>query len=63
MSAQKVKEGALAGNDDEDGTENVKKAIVLLSRKRTLHVHHTFLHISLPPLHDYDVKMSKSTFY
>ena len=27
----------------------------------TLHVHHTFLNISLPSLHDYDVKMLYST--
>ena len=47
--------------DDHDGNENVKKAIVLLTRKTTLHVHHTFSHISLPPLHE--VKMSNSTFY
>ena len=33
------------------------KAIVLLSETTTLHVHHAFLYISLPSLHDYDVKM------
>ena len=33
------------------------KAIVLLSEPATLHVHHAFLYISLPSLHDYDVKM------
>ena len=39
---------------DDDGNENVKKAIILTT---TLHVHQTFLHISLPFLNDYDVKM------
>ena len=57
-SAQKVESFS---NDNHDGNENVKKAIVLLSRKTTLHVHHTFLYISLSPLHE--VKMSNSTFY
>ena len=44
--------GTLRSNDD--GNENVKKAIIL---KTTLQVNQTFLHISLPFLHDYDVKM------
>ena len=35
----------------------MSKAIVLLSETTTLHVHHAFLYISLPSLHDYDVKM------
>ena len=35
-----------------------------LNRKTTtLHVHHTFLYISLPSQHDYDVKMPSFTFY
>ena len=38
-------------NDDGDGKEDVKKAIGLLRKTTTLHVHHTFLY-------DYDVKMS-----
>ena len=50
-------------NDDGDGNENVKKAIGLLSKTTSLHVHHTFLYISLPLLHDYDVKMPSFTFY
>ena len=50
-------------NDDGDGNENVKKAIGLLSKKTSLHVHHAFLYISLPLLHDYDVKMLSFTFY
>ena len=29
----------------------------------TLHVHHTFLYISLPFLHDYDVKFPNWTFH
>ena len=50
-------------NDDGDGNEIMKKAIGLLSKTISLHVHHAFLHISLPLLHDYDVKMPSFTFY
>ena len=32
-----------------------QKAIVLVSKKTTLHVHHAFLYIPLPSLHDYHV--------
>ena len=39
-------------NDDGDGNENGKKAIGLLRKITTLLVHHTFLYISLPSLHD-----------
>ena len=44
-----------------DGNENVKKQLV--SKTTTLHVHHAFLYISLPSLHDYDVKLPNFTFY
>ena len=43
-------------NYDGDGNENVKKTIGLMSKTTTLHVHHTFLYISLSFLHKYDVK-------
>ena len=43
-------------NYDGDGKENVKKAICLMSKKTTAHVHHAFLYISLLSLHNYDVK-------
>ena len=33
-----------------------QKAIVLVSKTTTLHVHHAFLCIPLPSLHDYHVK-------
>ena len=46
----------------QDGNENVSKTIGLIS-KTTLHVHHAFLCISLPFLHDYDVKMPNFAFY
>ena len=46
-------------NDDGD----LKKAIGLLSKTTTLYVHHAFLYISLPSLHDYDVKMPNCKFY
>ena len=39
-----------------DGNENVKKITRLISKTITLHVHHTYLYISLPFLHDYDMK-------
>ena len=48
--------------NDEDDNENVKKAIGLISKTTTSHVHHTFLYISFPFLHDYDVKCLISRF-
>ena len=50
-------------NDDGDGSEDVKKAIGLLRKTTSLHVLHAFLYISLPSLHDYDVKMPNCKFY
>ena len=50
-------------NEDGDGNERGKKAIGLISKTTTLHVHHTFLYISLPSLKNYDVKMPNFTFY
>ena len=50
-------------NDDGDGNENVKKARGLLSKTTSLHVHPAFLYISLPLLHNYDVKMPSFTFH
>ena len=49
-------------NDDGDGKEDVKKAIGLLRKTTTLHVHHAFLYIFLPSLHDYDEKMPNCKF-
>ena len=45
-------------NDDDEGNENAKKPIGLdiTSKITTLHVHHAFSYISLPSLHDYNVK-------
>ena len=43
--------------------ERKKKTIGLISKTTTLHVHHTFLYISFPFLHDYDVKMLNFAFY
>ena len=45
-----------------DGNENVKKQLVKISKTTTLHVHHAFLYISLPSLHDYDVNYLISRF-
>ena len=61
----KVITGLLSGsvsNDDGDGNENGKKAIGLLNKTTTLHVHHPFLYISLPSLHDYNIKVRNFTF-
>ena len=54
--------GTLRSNDPDDN-ENVKKTIGLISKTTTSHVHHTFLYISFPFLHDYDVKMPNFAFY
>ena len=40
-------------NYDGDGNGNVKKAISLMSKTTTLHVHHAFLYISLQSVHNY----------
>ena len=46
-----------------DGNENVKNNNrCTVGKTTTLHVHRTFLHISLPFLHNYDVKLPNFTF-
>ena len=50
-------------SDDGDGNGNAAKTIGLISKTTILHVHHAFLYISLPSLHDYDVKMPNLTMY
>ena len=50
-------------SDDGDGYGNATKAKSLISKTTILHVHHAFLYISLPSLHDYDVKMLNFTMY
>ena len=55
-------EGSLR-SDDGDGNGNATKTIGLISKTTILHVHHAFLYISLPSLHDYDVKMPNFTMY
>ena len=62
LSVRKMSVGSFS-NDEGDGNENVKKATGLSSKTTSLHVHHAFLYISLPLLHDYDVKMPSFTFY
>ena len=50
-------------SDDADVSDSDKKAIDLdLSKTTTLHVHHTFLYISLPSLHDFNVKVPNFWF-
>ena len=56
--------GTLRSDDgDGDGNGNATKAIGLIIKTTILHVHHAFLYISLPSLHDYDVKMPNFTMY
>ena len=52
----------LRSDDGRATTRTSKKAIGLIT-KTILHAHHAFLYISLPSLHDYDVKMPIFTFY
>ena len=40
-----------------------QKTIGLITKTTTSHVHHTFLYISSPFLHDYDVKVPNFAFY
>ena len=50
-------------SDDADVNDSGKKAIDLdLSKTTTLHVHHTFLYISLPLLHGFNVKAPNFSF-
>ena len=46
-----------------NSAQNVKITIGLLRSTITLHVHHAFLYISSPSVHDYDVKMPNCKFY
>ena len=45
------------------GRQREHKKNGLISKTTTSHVHHTFLYISFPFLHDYDVKMPNFAFY
>ena len=54
--------GTLRSNDADDN-ENVKKTMGLISKTTTSHVHNTYLYISVPFLHDYDVKTPNFAFY
>ena len=54
--------GTLRSNDADDN-ENVQKTTGFISKTTTSHVHLTFLYISFPFLHDYDVKMLDFVFY
>ena len=45
---------------DGDGNGNAKNTIGFMSKTTTLHGHRAFLYISLPPLHNYDVKLPNS---
>ena len=48
---------------DGDDNENVKKEISWIGKTTTRHVHHAFLYISLPSLHDCNGKMPNFTIY
>ena len=62
LSAEEELLGTLR-SDDGDSNGNSTKAIGLITKTTILHVHHAFLYISLPSLHDYDVKMPNFTLY
>ena len=54
--------------DKINGAANLQSPVIafvhgLISTTTTSHVHHTFLYISFPFLHDYDVIMSNFSFY
>ena len=49
-------------NYDSDGNEKVKRAIALMSKTTTLHVHHAFLYISLLSLHNNDLNLTNFKF-
>ena len=49
-------------NDDDDSNENGTKEIGLDKENNNFAREHAFLYISLPPLHDYNVKLPNFTF-
>ena len=49
--------------DDGDDNGNATKSVGLMSKTTILYVHHAFLYISLPSLHDDDIKMPNFTIY
>ena len=49
-------------SDDPTAKRTSKTTIHLVGKTTTLHVHLTFLYISLPFLHGYDVKLPNFTF-
>ena len=53
--------GTLTYHDGDDN-ENVKKAIGWIGKTITLYVHHSFLYISLPSMHHYDVIIPNFAF-
>ena len=50
-------------SDNRDGNGNVNKAIGLMTKTTSLHVHHASLYVSLTSLHDYGMKMPNFTFF
>ena len=62
VCARKLEIGSFS-IDDGNGNQDVKIAMGLLRKTTTLHAHHAFLYISLPSLHDYDVKLPNCKFY
>ena len=47
-------------HDDDEGNENGKKAIGFMRKTITLQMQHTLLYISLPSLHDCEVKFPQA---
>ena len=50
-------------SNEATATRTSKRAIGLINKTTSLHVHHAFFYISLPFLHDYDMKMPNFAFY
>ena len=54
---------SLTNDDGEGERERPKRNWFRLEKTTTLHVHHAFLYISLPSLHNSDVKLPNFTFF
>ena len=52
-----------ATNETTAKTTRTAKKPTEISKTTTVHVHHAVLHISLPSLHDHDVRLPNFTFY
>ena len=56
-------EPSLLSFSNGDSNDSAKTGMGLLNKTTILHVHHAFLYISLPSLHDYNVKVPDFTLF